>query len=81
MSKYRVYLSTGASMTVTVEVDDDLDPDDAIEQAIEKAFDEAPQGVCAQCSGWGQSWGLDLGEWDIERDPDGKEATPELVED
>lgn len=78
--KYRVYLSTGASMTVTVEVDDNLDPDKAKEEAIEKAFNAAPSGVCAQCSGWGQPWGLNLGEWEIERDSDGREAEPELVE-
>lgn len=78
MAKYRVYLTTGASLGVTVEVDDSLDPDAAREAAIEKAFDEAPRGVCAQCSGWGKKWSLDLGEWDVERDANGKEAQPEL---
>lgn len=80
MSKYRVYLGTGASLTVTVEIADDVDPDEAKEQAIEKAFDIAPSSVCAQCSGWGQPYSLDLGEWDIEKYND-KEVEPELVED
>lgn len=77
MAKYRVYLETGASVAVTVEVDDDLDEAEAHAAAIEKAFDEAPRSVCAQCSGWGQKWSLDLGEWDVETDGEGNDVTPE----
>lgn len=80
MAKYRVFLATGASLSVTVEVDDDLDVDEARESAIEKAFEEAPSNVCAQCSGWGKRWSLDLGEWDMEKNQDGTEAQPERVE-
>lgn len=57
MPKYRVYLQTSASMTVTVEAED---PD----AALDAAYEEAPGGVCAQCSGWGKNWSLDLGEWE-----------------
>jgi hypothetical protein len=77
MAKYRVYLETGASLAVTVEVDDDLDEAAAHEAAIEKAFDKAPRDVCAQCGGWGQPWSFDLGEWGVETDGDGNEVAPE----
>lgn len=82
MAKYRVYFQTGASVAVTVEVPDELDEDKAREQAIEKAFDEAPSNsLCIHCSGYGQGWSRDLGELELERDNDGKEAPPEKVED
>lgn len=51
MATYTVYLTTTASVSVRVEVDDNLDEQDAREAAIEKAFEEAPSGVCARCSG------------------------------
>lgn len=80
MAKYRVYLQTGASVAVTVEISDDLSEDDAREQAIEKAFEEAPSSsLCIHCSGYGQNWSMDLGELELERDNDGREAMPERV--
>nr|WP_221374468.1 hypothetical protein [Actinoplanes polyasparticus] len=80
MTKYRVYLQTGASVAVTVEVADDLPEDEAREQAIEKAFDEAPSSsLCIHCSGYGQEWSRDLGDLELERDNDGREAMPEKV--
>ncbi len=79
MAKYRVYLETSVSVAVAVEVDDNLSEDDAREQAIEKAFDEAPGSICAQCSGWGENWSRDLGELELERDGDGKDVLPEKV--
>ncbi|MEV1013828.1 hypothetical protein AB0I89_24045 [Micromonospora sp. NPDC049801] len=79
MAKYRVYMETTASMTVTVEVDDNLSEDEAREAAIEKAYDEAPRDVCAQCSGWNQPWSLDLGEWEMSTESDGSEVQPELA--
>jgi len=70
MTKYRVFLTTTASLSVNVEIDDaKMDEDEAREAAIEEAHQEAPSGVCAQCSGWGRSWGLDLGEWEAESEP------------
>jgi hypothetical protein len=78
MAKYRVYLTTGASVAVDVEVDDSLDPEEARDKAYDEAFQEAPSGVCAHCSGWGQPWGLDLGEWEIEKDHNGKDVEPKL---
>jgi hypothetical protein len=85
--KYRVYLSTVASLTVTVDLPDNVDPDEAPEQAIEKAFDEAKRrDLCAHCSGWGQKWSLDLADWDVARESDarrgdGEEIAPEKVDD
>jgi hypothetical protein len=49
MPKYTVYFSQVVSISVDV---DAADP----ESAIEAAYDEAPPGVCARCSGWGQEW-------------------------
>jgi hypothetical protein len=76
--KYRVDLTTTATLYMEVEVDDDLNADEA---AIEKAYDAMPAGVCAQCSGWNQKWSLELGdEWDVYKDQDGNESV-EKVED
>lgn len=54
MPQYQVHMSTVSSFSLTVEADD---PDDA----IEKAFGDSPT-ICAQCSGWGKGYGLDLGD-------------------
>lgn len=75
MAKYRVHFQSGASCTVTVEAEDE-------EAAIEAAYDELPGGICAQCSGWGQEWSIDLGEWDLEKDdPKFEFKAVELEED
>lgn len=66
MASYTVHLETTASLTSTVEAD-------SPEEAIEAALLTTPSSPCAQCSGWGQSWELDLGEWDVAQE-DGKDA-------
>jgi hypothetical protein len=72
MPKYRVYLQTVASLTVEVEAEDQ-------DAALDAAYQEAPGGVCAQCSGWGQPWSLDFGgEWDIGTDATLDEAVEEV---
>ena len=58
MPKYSVDFETSVSVTITVEADDE-------DAAIDKAYDEIPSSVCAQCSGWGQKWSLDLGEFEL----------------
>lgn len=58
MPKYHVNLQTVASMSVTVEAEDE-------KSAIDAAYEEIPSGVCAQCSGWDQFWSLDLGEFEL----------------
>ncbi len=79
MAKYRVYMYTAISLSIEVEVDDNLDEDDAREQAIEKAFDESPSSICAQCGGWGENWSKDEGEYELSRNADGTEVQPEKV--
>lgn len=80
--KYRVDLTAYASMTITVEVDDDLDEQDAREAAIEKAFEEVPGDLCHQCAGYRQKWSLEIGDWDVAKDPStGLEYAPEKVND
>lgn len=79
MAKYRVYLETTASLTVTVDVPDNLDGDEASIAAIEAAYEELPRSICANCSGWGEPWSRDLGEWEIAQDGEGNETPPEKV--
>lgn len=66
MSKFRVTLITTASASIEVEADD---RDDAIDAAFEKV-----PSICAKCGGWGEDYGLELGDFDVPTDEDGKEA-------
>ncbi|WP_157875603.1 MULTISPECIES: hypothetical protein [unclassified Streptomyces] len=54
MAKKTVLFNQTISVTVTVETDS-TDP----EEIVEQAWEEAPGGVCAHCSGWGQRWSRD----------------------
>lgn len=55
--KYRVSLLKTISLVIDVEAEDE-------ESALETAYEEAPPGICHQCGGWGQKWGIgDDGEW------------------
>lgn len=68
--KKRVFLETKASMTVVVDVPDDTPEYEIEEVAIGLAIEETPSGVCAQCSGWGQPWDLDFGDFEpIDEEP------------
>lgn len=74
MPKYRVPLNGYASATVTVETDE-TDP----EAIVNLALEEGVSSPCAQCSGWGQSWSLEIGdEWEPALKQDG---TPEIYEE
>ena len=55
MAKYRVNLLRVDSFVMDVEADDE-------EQAVDKAFNEAPS-LSAQDGGWGRPWSVDDGEW------------------
>ena len=66
MTEYRVSFHAGASTTITVEADDE-------EAALDKAYDALPNSICAQCSGWGQKWSRDIGEWEVD------DKAPEVV--
>lgn len=76
---FRVHLETTASATVRVTLDDDdlvktaedigvdvadLTVDDLRDRVEEAAFEGELPRLCAQCSGWGRSWSLDLGEFE-----------------
>lgn len=68
MTAYRVYFTATANLAVKVEINDDgLDPAEARDVAIEAAYNEQPSGICAQCSGWGQPWSIDLGEFEADQ--------------
>ncbi len=73
MAEYRVYLQATAEMAVRVEAEDET-------EAIDKAYDELPGGVCAQCSGWRQKWNLDIGDFEVSDSTD-EFPNPELVSD
>ena len=86
--KLKVDISTHASAVITVELSDEklaqvaedlgvdvdaLTVDDLMDTIYETM--DTPQ-ICAQCSGWGQDYGLELGdEWEIDDDP--KEKNPD----
>lgn len=65
MARARVYFTTIASLMVTVDVPDDIDPEERHEAAIEAAYEATPRDICAQCYGWGETWSRDLGEWEV----------------
>lgn len=80
MAKYTVHFHQMAAAGVTVEVDDEETEELTREKAIEKAYDELPTGICAQCGGWGQDWYLSLdGEWELDTS-DGEFPAAERVE-
>lgn len=87
--KFNVDMQTYANATIEVELSDDklaeiaadleknvddLTIDDLREMVEEEAYTQGVPGICAQCSGWGSTHGLDLGdEWEILEDkPDAK---------
>lgn len=60
MPTYDVYLCTYASTVITVEAEDR-------ERAEEKALVEGRMPtICAQCSGWGSNYNLEIGsDWEV----------------
>ncbi len=55
--KYRVNMAKTIWLGVEVEADDEHD-------AIEKAFENEPRRMCAQCGGWREKWSIsDDDEW------------------
>lgn len=79
MTAYTVHMTAHASVSIDVDVDEEAvrtvlgphaDDPDAIaeamrEAAIEAAYDNAPSTLCAECSGWHQKWGCDIGDWEL----------------
>jgi hypothetical protein len=66
VTKYSVNLTATASLIVQVEAEDR-------EAAIDAAYDNG-QYLCAQCTGWGQDWSLDLGEFEVDESEFGVEV-------
>lgn len=66
MTRYRVEAYTTISFTTEVDIDDEgMDEGEAEEAAYDKAM-EKRRGLCAQCSGYGRDWSLDMNDdWDI----------------
>jgi hypothetical protein len=81
--KLTVDLYTYANATIRIELNEDelgqiamdlgKDPqnltiDDVRDHAIDKAYDNTP-GICAQCSGWNDTYSLELNDaWDVADD-------------
>lgn len=61
MPKYRVNMYANIDLIVEVEAEDE-------EDAAEKAYEEIPGDICAQCGGWGRSWSKEEGEYEICKD-------------
>lgn len=62
MAEYTVPFTTVASTTVTVEADN-------YDDALDAAYNALPTGLCAQCSGWNNPPGVEIGgEWEPEYD-------------
>lgn len=58
MPKYKIGFQTAAWTSIEVEAD-------SFEDAVDAAWQEDFPSICAQCSGWGQSTTLELGdEWE-----------------
>jgi hypothetical protein len=58
MSKFKVRFIPQVDLTVTVEAED-------VDEAIDKAYQAKPSGICAHCSGgWGKPYSLDIEMFD-----------------
>lgn len=58
MKKYRIFTTYSLTHTATHEAEDD----DGIALALENGEIETDASICAQCCGWGQDFGLEVGE-------------------
>jgi hypothetical protein len=76
MPKYIVWFTTVASTSISVEAENK-------EAAIDAAYECEFPTICAQCSGWGRDFNLELGdEWTPDTGPDKSETSAvEEVED
>ena len=65
MAKVTVFFPVYPEYTVQVEVEDPADYEQ-MDEALDRAYELLPSGVCAQCSGWGEKWSFDLSVMDLE---------------
>lgn len=84
--KFDVDMQANASAVITVELSNErlseiavdlektigeLTIDDLREYVEDEAYQQGVPGICAQCSGWGRSYSLEIGdEWTIPEDDD-----------
>jgi hypothetical protein len=72
MPKYNVHFTGTASAIVEVEAE-------SKKEAAEKAYEEMPGSICAQCSGWREKWSR---EWPDDMDiAEDDETGEELIEE
>lgn len=65
MATAKVMLQGISTITVTVDIPDGLDPDEARDAAIDAAYQALPS-LCHQCSGYGRKYSReDPGEWSL----------------
>jgi hypothetical protein len=72
MAKYTAYFTTTASMTLVAEVPDDVAAEGPEEISEWIMSNSRSATLCAQCSGWGQPYSLDLAEWEPETHGEGE---------
>lgn len=63
MSTYRIFFTQVVSTSVEVEADDF---DDAVDKAYGSDALPSSNFLCGQCSGWGQAYSIDTGEWEAD---------------
>lgn len=84
--KFDVNMESHVSAVITVELSDErlaeiaaefekpidaLTIDDLREYVADEAYQQGVPGICAECSGWGRSHSLEIGdEWTIPEDDD-----------
>lgn len=66
--KYRVELQTVASASVYIDIPEEMvmqgDMGAIEDYALDEAYQEVPMSLCIHCSGYGQGYSVNLGEWE-----------------
>lgn len=81
MAEYTAYFITTASAAIKADVPDDVAAEGA--EAISEwiCSNRGMPRLCAQCSGWGQEYNVDLGEWEPETHAAGEHDGAACVSD
>ena len=69
--KFRIYATSTSSLSQNIEIEDEelegLSKSEIQELVEERFFEENQAGICAQCSGWGKDYSLEIGdEWEVD---------------
>jgi len=83
MPKFTAHFETTASASLTMDVPNDVAADgpEAIAEYIYANHPDAMPSVCAQCSGWGKAFSLDLGDFETTVHEDGEHKGTAYVTD